>query len=116
MFADQTKSCCCAQHELVLSILSFTSADIFIKYTSLQFDLCLCVQPYFRGCIVLSNILHQDKKTRVKVKQGSPVAVGTLPEQVDQVGEVRQVTPPTQRNTQIQAEIFNSDQLQTNDV
>ena len=87
--------------------------------SNISFHYLTCVFVFYVISVVASSFvirLHQDKKTHVKVKQGSPVAVGTLPEQVDQVGEVRQVTPPTQRNTQIQAEIFNSDQLQTNDV
>ena len=42
------------------------------------------------------------------------MAGGALPEQVDQVEEVRQVTPPTQQNTEIQAEIVNYFRSTTN--
>ena len=68
--ADQTKSCCCSQHVLVLSILSFTFAISLIKYISFHSDLTLGVQPYFRAVSSIA-ILHQDKKTRVKVKQAA---------------------------------------------
>ena len=46
------------------------------------------------------------------------MAVGALPEQVDQVGEVRQVIPSTQQNTQIQAEsdLIQINYVRTNDV
>ena len=107
---------------LITARTSFVNVQLYLRpqfYQIHSVHNLTCAFVFYVISVVASSFvirLHQDKKTRVKVKQGSPVAVGTLPEQVDQVGEVRQVTPPTQRNTQIQAEIFNSDQLQTNDV
>ena len=70
IIADQTKSCCCSQHVLVLSIFSFTFVISLIKYISFHSDLTLSVQPYFRAVSSIA-ILHQDKKTRVEVKQAA---------------------------------------------
>ena len=52
--------------------------------------LSLAVLIYFRGRIAL-RASHQDKKIRVKLIQGSPVAGGHLPEQVDQLEQVHKL-------------------------
>ena len=69
---------------LITTQILFSSSILYLNKISSHSDLTLVVRPYFRGRTVLRIIHQQDKKTRVKLIQGSPVAEGILPEVADQ--------------------------------